>query len=238
MNADEIMARLRALSRPDQLEGMARYGINTQNALAVRIPELRKIAKENGRDHDVALELWATGIHEARILAAMIDEPNKATAAQLEEWVGGFNSWDLCDQVCSNFFDKTEFAWDKAGEWSGRNEEFVKRAGFTLMACLAVHDKQAVDEAFLALLPIIERESTDGRNFVKKAVNWALRGIGKRNRNLHGAALTVAQALCEADDAAARWIGRNAARELTNEKTLSRIKGKIDEFCRDVVAMS
>ena len=225
MNVTDIVARLQDLSRPDQLAGMARYGINTQNALAVRIPELRKIAKENGPDHALTLELWATGIHEARILAAMIDEPEKATAAQLEEWVAGFNSWDLCDPVCSNFFDKTGVAWEKAREWSGRNEEFVKRAGFTLMACLAVHDKEAADDAFLALLPIIERESTDGRNFVKKAVNWALRGIGKRNRNLHGAALTVAQALGEADTGTARWIGREATRELTNEKTLSRIKG-------------
>lgn len=225
MTAPDIVARLQKLSRPDQLAGMARYGINTQTALAVRIPELRKIAKENGRDHDVALELWATGIHEARILAAMIGEPHKATNAQLEDWVADFNSWDLCDQVCSNFFDKTEFAWDKADKWSGRKEEFVKRAGFTLMACLAVHDKQAPDAAFLDLLPIIKRESTDGRNFVKKAVNWALRGIGKRNRNLHAAALTLARTLQGADDKAARWIGRDAYKELTNEKTVSRLKG-------------
>ncbi|MBT3360560.1 MAG: DNA alkylation repair protein [Rhodospirillales bacterium] len=225
MNATEIVARLKELSRPDQLEGMARYGINTQNALAVRIPELRKIARENGRDHDVALDLWATGIHEARILAAMICEPQKATNAQLEEWVADFNSWDLCDQVCSNFFDKTAFAWDKAREWSGRNEDFVKRAGFTLMACLAVHDKQATDAAFLDLLPIIERQSIDGRNYVKKAVNWALRGIGKRNRALHAAALALSQTLLDADDKAARWIGRDAHRELSDEKTLSRLKG-------------
>ncbi|MBL6929356.1 MAG: DNA alkylation repair protein [Rhodospirillales bacterium] len=225
MNATDIVARLQELSRPDQLEGMARYGINTQNALAVRIPELRKIARENGRDHDVALELWATGIHEARILAAMIDEPHKVTNAQLEEWVADFNSWDLCDQVCSNLFDKTGFAWDKARQWSGRDEQFVKRAGFTLMACLAVHDKQAGDDAFLEMLPIIENQCTDGRNYVKKAVNWALRGIGKRNRNLNGAAQTLAQTLCEKDDKAARWIGRDALKELSNEKTLSRLKG-------------
>ncbi|MBC8157887.1 MAG: DNA alkylation repair protein [Alphaproteobacteria bacterium] len=225
MNATDIVARLQKLSRPDQLEGMARYGINTENALAVRIPDLRKIARDNGRDHGVALDLWASGIHEARILAAMIDDPAKATDAQLEARVADFNSWDLCDQVCSNFFDKTRFAWDKTRQWSERPEEFVKRAGFTLMASLAVHDKQANDVAFLDLLPIIEREACDGRNYVKKAVNWALRGIGKRNLNLHGAALTLAQTLCTFDDKAARWVGRDASRELANEKTLSRLKG-------------
>lgn len=224
MTAEEIISQLRALSRPEQLAGMARYGINTETALAVRIPELRAIAKKAGRDHAVALDLWASGIHEARILAALVDVPEQVGEAQMEDWVAGFNSWDLCDQVCSNLFDRTAFAWEKTVAWSNREEEFVKRAGFTLMACLAVHDKKAPDDAFLALLPVIERESTDPRNYVKKAVNWALRGIGKRNRRLHGPALKLARDLAASADRTARWIGRDAARELDSEKIVGRLR--------------
>ena len=220
---DEVLDRLRALSRPDQLEGMARYGINTETALAVRIPELRKLAKTIGCDHELAGELWATGIHEARILAAMVDDPEQVSDEQLESWVAKFNSWDLCDQVCSNLFDKTAFAWDKAHDWAAREETFVKRAGFTLMACLAVHDKRAKNPAFETFFPVIEREATDPRNYVRKAVNWALRQIGKRNRPLNMEAIVLAKKLAAAEDRTAKWIGRDALDELTSEKAQARL---------------
>ena len=224
MTLDRVLARLHALARPDQLAGLARYGINTDRALAVRIPELRSLARETGRNHGLALALWATEIHEARILAAMVDDPAAVSEAQMEDWVAAFDSWDLCDQVCSNLFDRTPWAWAKAGDWAERRAEFVKRAGFTLMACLAVHDKRAEDAAFLALLPLIERESRDPRNYVKKAVNWALRQIGKRNRALHAEALNLAENLAASPDRTARWIGNDARRELASEKTINRLK--------------
>jgi 3-methyladenine DNA glycosylase AlkD len=220
---EDILATLRSLARPDQLSGMARFGINTETALGVRIPELRAIAKKTGRRHRLALALWDTGIHDARILAGMVAEPDVLTEAEMEAWVGGFNSWDLCDQVCSNLFDKSPRAWDKAVEWSGREEEFVRRAGFTLMACLAVHDKKAGDAAFLALLPVIEGGAEDPRNYVRKAVNWALRGIGKRNRALNGAAVVVAEGLRASGSRSARWVGSDAFRELTSDKVLARL---------------
>ena len=196
---------------------MARFGINPENTYGVSIPNLRKIARETGEDHALAQQLWASGIHEARILASFIDKPETVTEAQMESWVKDFDSWDVCDQCCSNLFDKTKFAHRKAAEWSKREEEFVKRAGFTLMAALAVHDKKAADEDFLKFLPIIKRESTDGRNFVKKAVNWALRQIGKRNHNLNQMALKTAEEIQQVNSKSARWIAADAIRELTSE---------------------
>lgn len=224
MEPKEVLDRLRALARPDQLAGMMRLGINTESALGVRIPELRRIARTIGRDHDLALGLWESGIHDARILAAMVDDPDRVTSEQMEAWVGAFNSWDLCDQVCGNLFDRTALAWGKAVEWSRREEEFVKRAGFTLMACLAVHDKEALDRAFLAFLPLIEGAAGDGRNYVKKGINWALRQIGKRNRALNAAAIAVARDLTRRDSASARWIARDALRELAGEKVQARLR--------------
>ena len=196
---------------------MARFGINPENTYGVSIPNLRKIARETGEDHALAQQLWASGIHEARILASFIDKPETVTEAQMESWVKDFDSWDVCDQCCSNLFDKTKFAHRKAAEWSKREEEFVKRAGFTLMAALAVHDKKAADEDFLKFLPIIKRESTDGRNFVRKAVNWALRQIGKRNYNLNQMALKTAEEIQQVNSKSARWIAADAIRELTSE---------------------
>jgi len=210
----EVLARLRSMARPGGREGMARFGINPDRALGVRIPDLRTLAREIGTDHPLALRLWRTGVHEARILAGMIDDPARVTERQMESWARSFDSWDLCDQVCMNLFDKAPLAWSKAAEWAGRDEEFVKRAGFALMACLAVHDKGAGDEAFRRFLPSIEREAGDDRNFVKKAVNWALRQIGKRNGRLRRDVLRVARRLAEADSRAARWVGRDALREL------------------------
>jgi len=203
---------------------MARFGINPDRALGVRVPDLRRLSKEIGTDHRLALALWKTGLHEARILASMVDDPAEVTEAQMESWVGDFDSWDLCDQCCGNLFDKTPFAYTKSIEWAARDEEFPKRAGFALMAWAAVHDKRAEDRVFLDLLPIIEREAGDERNFVKKAVNWSLRQIGKRNPRLHRGALAAAKRLSKRSDSrAARWIGTDAVRELSSEGVRKRL---------------
>ena len=223
MQYNDIIKKLESLSDPEAVNGMARFGINPGNTYGVSIPKLRKIAKEAGRNHALAQQLWASGRHEARILASMIDQPEMVTAVQMESWVSDFNSWDVCDQCCSNLFDKTGFVHQKAGEWSERDEEFVKRAGFVMMATLAVHDKKAGDEEFLKFLPIIKRESTDNRNFVKKAVNWALRQIGKRNLNLNKIAIKTAGEIQRIDSKSAGWIATDAIRELTGEAVQSRL---------------
>jgi 3-methyladenine DNA glycosylase AlkD len=213
--AASVLRTLRAQADPANAAGMARYGINARHTLGVSIPVLRALAGSLGRDHALASALWDSGVHEARILAALVAEPARVTEAQMEAWVRSFDSWDVCDQVCSNCFDRTPFAYAKAVAWTRRPEEFVKRAGFVLMACLAVHDKQQADRTFLGFLPAIERESGDERNFVKKAVNWALRQIGKRSPSLRGPALELARELAASDDRTARWIGKDAARELS-----------------------
>lgn len=225
-NHEEILRKLKFLSNPKNVEGMARFGINPKNTLGVSIPALRKMAKEIGKSHELAQQLWISGIHEARILASMIDDSEQLTEEQMEKWASDFDSWDICDQVCSNLFDKTSFAHMKAVEWSSRKEQFVKRAGFTLMACLAVHDKTAKDEQFFPFFPVIKRESSDERNFVKKSVNWALRQIGKRSQNLNGKAIEVSEEIRKIDSPAARWIANDALRELKNKEVQKRLKGK------------
>ena len=224
MTSGEVLDRLHALADPEAKEGMARFGIETGKALGVNIPTLRALAREIGRDHDLAEGLWASGIHEARILAALVDDPKLVNEEQMERWAVEIDSWDVCDGVCSTLFDRTPFAYVKAEEWSARDEEFVKRAGFVLMAALAVHDKQAPDERFLEMLPLIEREAHDERNFVKKAVNWALRQIGRRNRNLNRAAIGVGERIRAQGSRAARWIAADALRELRSEKVQARLK--------------
>ncbi|MBI3945290.1 MAG: DNA alkylation repair protein [Armatimonadetes bacterium] len=214
LRPEDALDRLRALANPANVAGMARFGINSHHTLGIPIPALRKLAREAGRDHALADALWESGVHEARILAALVDDPALVTEEQMERWVAGFDSWDVCDQVCSNLLDRTPFAYRKAAEWSARPEEFVKRAGFALMAALAVHDKAAPDAAFLAFLPLIERETGDDRNFVKKAVNWALRQIGKRNGGLRGAAIETARRVRGQGSRSARWIASDALREL------------------------
>jgi 3-methyladenine DNA glycosylase AlkD len=226
MKCEEVLERLSALANPENVAGMARYGINPQNTLGISVPTLRKLAKEIGRDHALAQELWASGVHEARSLAALIDDPRQVTEEQMERWVADFDSWDVCDGCCGDLFDKTPFAHRKAVEWAGRDEEFVKRAGFALMAWLAVHDKKAPDEAFLAFLPVIARESGDGRNFVKKAVNWALRGIGKRNAALNAMAIQTAQEIQSMGSRPGRWIASDALRELTSDKVRERLHAR------------
>jgi len=226
MNLEEVTNRLKANSNPNAVEGLARFGINTNKTLGVSVPNIRKIAKEAGVDHGLAQELWASGIHESRLLASMVDDPKQVTATQMEKWVGDFDSWDVCDQCCSNLFDKTPHAYQKAQEWSTREEEYVKRASFALMAALAVHDKKAADSQFLGFLPMIERESTDERNFVKKAVNWALRQVGKRNLRLNKAALSAAKRVQKKDSKAARWIAADAIRELTSSAVQKKLRKK------------
>lgn len=219
-----ILKKLRKKSRPDQLEGMARYGMSTEGRLGVKVPELRKVAKEVGKDHALALELWKTGIPEARIVAALVGEPEKLTEVQMEDWVEDFNSWDVCDQVCMNLFDKSPLAIKKIHDWSKREEEFVKRAAYALIACVAWHDKEAGDEMFIRLFPVIKQGATDERNFVKKSVNWALRHIGKRNIHLNKAAIQVAEEIKEMDSKAARWVAADALRELKSENIQRRFK--------------
>jgi len=219
----EIVAELESQANPENVAGMARYGINAKNTLGVSIPRLRAMAKRIGTDHALALELWASGIHEARMLAGFIDDPAMVTETQIERWAKDFDSWDVCDQVCSNLFDRTPFAAAKAVEWSEREEEFVKRAGFVLMAALAVHDKNAPDVRFRGFLPLIAREAADERNFVKKAVNWALRQIGKRNRPLNAAAIASAKRIRKMDSKAARWIAADALRELESDAVQGRL---------------
>lgn len=224
-SVDEVLGQLRGLARPGDREGMARFGINPERALGVRIPDIRRLAKELGADHALALALWRTEVHEARILASMVAEPERVTERQMEGWVKGFDSWDVCDQVCGNLFDRTPFARPKSIEWAGREPEFVKRAGFAIMAWRAVHDREAGDDDFLELLPVIDREADDPRNFVKKAVSWALRQIGKRNRALNRAAIAAARRLqAEGRSPAAGWVGRDALRELTSDAVRARLR--------------
>lgn len=224
INVEEIITHLKTLANPDNVAGMARYGINPENTLGISMPVLRQMARQIGKNHELAQALWASGLHEARILAGLVDRPAEVTEAQIEAWVQEFDSWDVCDQVCSSLFDKTPWAYAKAVEWSARPEEYVKRAGFVLMAVLAVHDKKAADESFLPFLPLIQREATDPRNFVKKAVNWALRQIGKRNRRLNELAIQTAQEIQQLDSKTARWIAADALRELTDAKTQVRLR--------------
>ncbi len=233
-----ILAELRSMGSERDRAGMARYGINVENAFGVSIYELRRVAKRLGTDHELALALWATGNHEARLLACLVDDPAAVTAEQTEAWARDFDSWDICDQATTSLFDLTKHAWAKAREWAARDEEWVRRAGFALMAGLAVHDKAASDRAFLKLLPLIERAASDERNFVKKAVNWALRNIGKRNRALNTAAIACAEKIRAAanqraggerggdpGERSARWVATDALRELASDKVRARLKG-------------
>ena len=223
-SAEDILEKLKEKARPDQVEGMARFGISAEQRMGVKVPDLRKIAKEAGKDHELALELWRTGIPDAQIVAALVGEPERLTEAQMEDWVKDFNSWDVCDQVCMNLFDKSPLAIKKIHDWSGRKEEFVNRAAFALIACVAGHDKEAENETCIQFFPLIKREATDERNFVKKSVNWALRHIGKRNIDLNKAAIKAAEEIKGLDSKAARWIASNALRELRSDNVQRRLR--------------
>ena len=226
MTVTQITEKLKSMASPENMEGMARFGIKSENAqvLGISIYDIRNVAKGIQKDHKLAQLLWDSRIHEARHLAAFVDEPAKVTEKQMETWAEDFDSWDLCDQVCANLFDKTPFAYKKAFEWSERKEEFIKRAGFVLMAALSVHDKKASDEEFEKFFPVIKREADDNRNFVRKAVNWALRQIGKRNIRLNQKAIKIAKEIKKLDSRSAKWIASDALRELQNEKIQKRLR--------------
>ncbi|MDY6964916.1 MAG: DNA alkylation repair protein [Halobacteriota archaeon] len=224
MNYSEIIKRLKSMSNPEAVKGMARFGISTKKAFGISIPDLRRIAREIGKDHSLAQELWESGIRETRILASLIDHPKEVSEEQLERWVKDFDCWDVCDQTCMNLFRYTRFAYQKADEWSNRDEEFVKRAGFVMMATLAVSDKKAADEEFEIFFPIIKREANDDRTYVKKAVNWALRQIGKRNISLNKRAIEVAEDIGKIDSRAAKWIASDAISEFRSEKIQERLQ--------------
>jgi 3-methyladenine DNA glycosylase AlkD len=203
---------------------MARYGIPSENASGVSVVDIRLLAKKLGRDHDLALALWDTGNYEARMLTPFIDEPARVTPSQMDRWCRDFDSWAICDALCFHLFDKTPYAWQKIAKWSNHREEFVKRAAFALLASFALHDKTAPDAPFLKSFVLIEHAATDDRNFVKKAVSWALRGIGKRNPALNAAAIKLARRLADSPHPAARWIGKDALRDLATPATLRRMK--------------
>jgi 3-methyladenine DNA glycosylase AlkD len=202
---------------------MARYGLTSKNTLGVSVANIRLLAKRLGRDHDLALALWETGIYEARMLTSFVDEPSRVTPAQMDRWCHDFDSWGICDTICFHLFDKTPHAWKKIAKWSDARGEFVRRGSFALLASVALHDKAAPDKLFLESFPLIARAATDDRNFVKKAVSWALRGIGKRNSKLHVAAVKLAVRLAKSADPSARWIGRDALRDLATDATQKRL---------------
>jgi 3-methyladenine DNA glycosylase AlkD len=217
-DVDAVLAQLQkhAASASD-LEGMARFGMNVERRLGWSIPALRKLARQIGRDHPRALTLWDTDIPDAQILAAFTAEPPAFTSREMDAWVRTMHSWDVCDQACNNAFVGSPLAWKKVDQWAGRRAEFTRRAAFALLASLAVHDKAAGDDTFLARLPLIAQAADDERNFVKKAVNWALRQIGKRNVALRKPALDLAEGLRQSASPSARWIGSDAARELSRQ---------------------
>ena len=225
MRYRQVLEELTGLGDRAGREGMARFGIETSRALGVSVVKLRSLAKRIGRDHELALQLWRSGIHEARLLAAFVDEPAEVSEEQMEAWAAEFDSWDLVDQCCGSLFDKSPFAYRKAVEWSAREEEFVKRAGFALMASLAVHDTSVPDEVLGAFLPVIEREAVDRRNYVRKAVNWALRQIGKRSPALNAMAVKTAERI-QTGPREGRWVASDALRELKSEPVQSRLRAR------------
>ena len=222
----DILEKLEALSNPENVAGMTKFGIKSVKTYGVHIPDLRKIAKTIGKNHRLALQLWNVKTRETRILASMIDSPEGVPEDQMESWVKEFDNWETCDQVCQNLFTHTSLAYQKAVEWSQRKEEFIKRAGFVIMARLAVKDKKAEDKEFEKFLPIIKREAADDRNYVKKAVSWALRQIGKRNLYLNKKAIETAREIEQTNAKSAKWIARDALKELTNYKIQQRLQRK------------
>lgn len=224
----QIIKKLKSYYNPKNTAGMARYGITVKNAFGVPMPVVRRLARELRPNHNLAERLWASGIHEARHLAALIDDPSEVSEEQLERWARDFDSWDVVDGTCNHLFRLTPYAHVKAAEWAHREEEYVRRAGFVLMACLAVHDRTAKDSIFTRYLHLIKKGAVDERNFVKKAVNWALRQIGKRNMNLHRKATQTAAEIHKLNPSSARWIASNALRELRSPNTQARIRARME----------
>ena len=228
---DEVRSAIKWLkshSTKSTLDGMARYAIPSDKALGVAYKDMKVLGKRLGRDHDLAAALWDTGVYEARMVASFVDDPSKVTPAQMDRWCRDFDNWAICDTMCFNLFDRTPHAWAKVTQWSSSQDEFVKRTAFALLWSLSVHDKRAGNEPFVQGLILIERAADDERNFVKKAVNMALRAIGKRNRALNAAAVSTARRLAGSPNAAARWVGKDALRELTSPSVIRRLARRPD----------
>jgi 3-methyladenine DNA glycosylase AlkD len=223
MEKDEVLVWLKRRGTQRTVKGMARYGIEAERAFGVPMGTLLSLSKRIGKDHALAMALWESGWYEARLLAALVGDAEQMTRRQMNAWAASFENWADCDTACFKLFDRTPFAWEKSRQWSTSPREFVKRGGFALMACLALHDKAAPDKSFLAFLPIIEKGARDERNFVKKAVSWALRAIGRRNRALNAAALAVANRLAVSEEPSSRWIGKDALRELSSSKVRAQL---------------
>jgi len=233
MDKNEVLAWLKRRGRQRTVEGMARYGIEARLVFGVQMGTLGSLSKRLGKDHALALELWKSGWYEARLLAALVDDPQRVTRRQMNAWAASFENWADCDTACFKLFDRTPFAWEKSRQWSNSPREFVKRGGFALMACLALQDKSAPDKSFLAFLPVIEKGARDERNFVKKAVNWTLRAIGRRNRALNAAAVEVAKRLALSKEASARWVGKDAVRELSSSKVRAQLARRASKSAPD-----
>jgi 3-methyladenine DNA glycosylase AlkD len=212
----DVLALLEGLGDPGRLEGMARFGITPDRAFGVSMPELRRLGREIGTDHELAASLWAAGFRETRILASIADDPELVTGAQMDAWTAAFDYWEICDQCCMNLFWRTPHAFQKAREWTGRDEEYVRRAGLALIAVLAWKDRDAGEADILALVPLVEEAASDSRTMIRKAADWALRQIGKRSVGCHGPVLESARRLADADDRNRSWVGRKAVTELTS----------------------
>ncbi len=217
---DEVLNEMRAAADASKLEGMARFGIRPTRGLGLNVPQIREIARRAGKNQPLAEQLWATGIHEARILAAMVGDPQRITRSTMDRWTRDFESWDVCDACCYDLFDRSPHAWPMIPKWAAHNREFVRRAAFATIAAIAVHDKNTDDQVFLDALPLIEKYAFDDRNFVRKGVNWALRNIGKRNPALGVAAIACAQQIRAQNSKASRWIAADALRELRRKYEL------------------
>ena len=221
----EIIKKLKSSANPKNVAGMARFDIRPKTTvLGVPIPVVRKIAKEAGRSHILAQQLWRSGIHEAKILASMVEESGKVSGAQMDKWTAGFDSWDICDQVCLNLFFDHPLTFKKCAVWSGKKSEFVRRAGFALMAAAAFKNKQAKDSDFIKFFPLIKKYATDERHYARKAVNWALRQIGKRNKALNKEAIALARETAKINSKSAKWIAADALRELQSETVQKRLR--------------
>jgi 3-methyladenine DNA glycosylase AlkD len=227
VDQNEVMQWLERKGSRRTVEQMTRYGIKADRAFGVPMGTLRSLSKRLRKDQVLSLGLWESGWYEARLLAALVGDPERVTRRQMNAWAAGFENWADCDAVCCNLFDRTPFAWEKASQWATSPREFVKRGGFVLMACLAVHDKTAPDRSFLGFLPLIEKGARDDRNFVKKSVSWALRAIGRRNLQLNAAGLAVAKRLARSEAAASRWVGKDALRELASPKVRAQLARRV-----------
>jgi 3-methyladenine DNA glycosylase AlkD len=228
MKKSEVLAWLKKNGSRRVIESMERYGIPSKGAVGVSVGELQKFTKQVGKDHKLAAELWASGVYEARLLATLIDDPKQVTVGQMNRWAADFDSWAVCDSACFWLFDRSPLAWRRVPQWTKSPREYVKRGGFALMACLALHDKNTADEKFLSFLPLIEKGADDERNFVKKGVSWGLRSIARRSPVLNAAAVKLAARLAARADAASRWVGKDALRDLekVRKKRVAKAKSK------------